>query len=191
LLRLERLAGVDRPPPETALPDPPGPETLALAGGAPPPGEVVLPVVPGYEVQERLGGGGMGTVYRARHVALDRLVALKLIRHDRMMPAMLERLRAEAQAVARLDHSHIVKVHEVGECRPTEDGPAVPYISLEFVSGDGLERRLKQQTLPPPEAARLVMLLARPCSTRTSAASSTATSSRTTSCWPHQPTSRP
>ncbi len=120
-----------------------------------------LPSVPGYEGLEFLGGGGMGIVYRARDVRLDRVVALKLVRAERLTPEMLARLQAEARAVARLDHPHIVKVHAVGECSLPEGGAAVPYIALEYVAGGSLEKRLARQVLPPAEAGRLVMLLAR------------------------------
>src|SRR5690348_1207037 len=89
--------------------------------------------VPGYVILEELGHGGMGVVYKARHIALDRDVALKMVlvgAHAR--PKELERFRAEAQAVARFQHPHIVQIHEVGEA----DG--LPYFSLEYVAGGSL-----------------------------------------------------
>jgi serine/threonine protein kinase len=114
------------------------------------------PVVPGYEVLGVLGGGGMGLVYRARHVRLGREVALKLVRAGRLSPMLLTRLLAEARAVAQLDHPHIVKVYEVGEYQPTGGGLAEPYIALELVAGGSLEQRLQGRRLWPAEAARLV-----------------------------------
>jgi serine/threonine protein kinase len=160
--RLDRLAGPDDTAADTCAPGEPSPSTAAVAGksthDARPWG---LPAVPGYEGIEYLGGGGMATVYRARHVRLGRQVALKLVRIEQLTSLMLARLQAEARAVAQLDHPHIVKVHEVGECRPADGGGAVPYIALEYVPGGSLQKRLSEQLPSPGESARLVMLLAR------------------------------
>jgi hypothetical protein len=113
------------------------------------------PAVPGYEVLGLLGHGGMGVVYRARHQALGRTVALKVIRAgDHAGPDELARFKAEAEAVARLSHPNIVQVYEVGE----SDG--LPFFALEYVEGDTLEGRLKAGSLPPREAARLIEALA-------------------------------
>src|ERR1051326_3421330 len=76
------------------------------------------PDVPGYEVLGILGRGGMGVVYQARHAALKRLVALKMIRAGVQAGAEeLARFRAEVEAVARLQHPNIVQIYEVGEHR--------------------------------------------------------------------------
>jgi hypothetical protein len=103
----------------------------------------------------------MGTVYRARHVPLNREVALKVVRAEKLTPTMLARLKVEARAVAQFDHPHIVKVYEVGECRFDNGDRPVPYVALEYVPGGSLQKRLARETLAPEEAARLVMLLAR------------------------------
>jgi serine/threonine protein kinase/DNA-binding beta-propeller fold protein YncE len=118
------------------------------------------PLIPGYEVLEELGRGGMGEVYRARDPRLDRVVALKVVRTERLSPALLARLEAEARAVAQLDHPHIVKVFEVGQCQAAEGGEPVPYIALEYFPGGSLEKRLGEEPLGWREAARLVQLLA-------------------------------
>jgi hypothetical protein len=112
-----------------------------------------LPQVPGYEVEAVLGWGGMGVVYKARHLALKRTVALKMLAAGHANPAERARLRAEAEAVARLQHPNIVQIHEIGEA----DGR--PFIALEYVAGGSLAERLAGQFLPPREAARLVVAL--------------------------------
>ncbi len=118
--------------------------------------EPPVPGVPGYEIEGVLGRGGMGVVYKARHLALKRNVALKMIlNRGHAGPRELARFRIEAEAVARLQHPNIVQIHEVGEA----DGH--PYCALEFVEGGNLARKIKGQPLPSRESARLVVALAR------------------------------
>jgi eukaryotic-like serine/threonine-protein kinase len=76
-------------------------------------GPSLPPVFDGYEMLGELGRGGMGIVYKARHLALNRLVALKLIRAGG--PGELARFRIEAEAAAQLQHPNIVQIHEVGQ----------------------------------------------------------------------------
>jgi eukaryotic-like serine/threonine-protein kinase len=131
----------------------PGLATLPDAGVTAPPANG-LPQVPGYEVEAVLGRGGMGVVYKARHLALKRTVALKMLAAGHPHPAERARFRAEAEAVARLQHPNIVQIHEVGEAADR------PFIALEFVAGGSLAERLAGQPLPPRDAARLVAALA-------------------------------
>ncbi len=112
--------------------------------------------VPGYEILAELGRGGMGVVYKARHIELNRLVALKMILAGvHVSPRELARFRSEAAAVAALQHPNIVQIYEVGE----HDGR--PYFSLEFVDGGNLGQRLTGAPLPPRWSAQLIERLAR------------------------------
>lgn len=114
------------------------------------------PTVAGYEIVAELGRGGMGVVYKARHVKFERLVALKMILAGAHGGAEhTERFLAEGRAVARLQNPHIVQIHEIGDI----DG--LPYFSLEYVDGGNLAARLKGAPPSDMEAARLVDLLAR------------------------------
>src|SRR5437588_3574646 len=87
-----------------------------------------LPSIPGYEIEGILGRGGMGVVYRARHIALKRTVALKMILAGAHAgPVERGRFRAEVETIARLQHPNIVQIHEVGE------SGGLPYCALEFL----------------------------------------------------------
>jgi WD40 repeat protein len=114
-----------------------------------------LPPIPGYEILEELGRGGMGVVYKARQVGLNRLVALKLLRWGPdSSPEERARFHAEAEAAARLQHPNVVQIYEVGE----QDGR--PFLSLEYLEGGSLARRLDGTPRPAREAAGLVLTLA-------------------------------
>src|SRR5262245_59379626 len=110
----------------------------------------------GYDFLGELGHGGMGVVYKARQVGLNRLVALKMIRAGAQASrSELARFKAEAEAVARLQHPNIVEIHEVG----VQQG--LPFFSLEFLEGGSLADRLRNGPLEPGLAAQLVEVLAR------------------------------
>lgn len=109
-----------------------------------------------YELIREIGHGGMGVVYQARQCSLDRQVAVKMIRGDRIS-SDLERQRflAEAQATARLDHPGIVPVYEVGEHNGS------PFFSMQLISGITLADRLAEGPLPQREAAKILAEVAR------------------------------
>src|ERR1700689_3555501 len=86
-----------------------------------------------YRLEMRIGEGGMGVVYRARHVLIDRIVAVKLIRPD---------LRGEARAANRVDHAHIIDIHDIGE---TEEGEL--YLVMEYLVGLSLSSELARGTM--------------------------------------------
>lgn len=115
-----------------------------------------LPTIPGYEILDELGRGGMGVVFRARQLALKRLVALKMIlAGSQAGPALVARFRREQEAVARLQHPHIVQIYEIGE------HAGQPFCALEYVDGGSLDRKLAGRPLPFQEGARLAEILAR------------------------------
>lgn len=114
-----------------------------------------LPTIPGYTLLGALGQGGMGVVYRAHQDSLHRVVALKMLSAGPgASGTLLARFHAEAEAVARLKHPHIVQIYEVGEAGGR------PFFSLEYVEGGSLADRLDGTPLVPDEAARLVATLA-------------------------------
>src|SRR5438105_4225481 len=101
-----------------------------------------------YELLEPIGRGGMGTVFKARHVGLNRLVALKRIRQGiRASDGERKRFLREAEAVARLQHPHIVTLYETGEAE------GQPYLAMEYVPGKTLAATISESPLPPRKAA--------------------------------------
>jgi tetratricopeptide (TPR) repeat protein len=121
--------------------------------GRPLPG---MPDVPGYDILRELGRGGMGVVYQARHHALQRTVALKMLLAGSHASAdERQRFRTEAEAVARLQHPGIVQIYEIG------DFQGLPYVALEYCGGGNLKSKLAGNSLPPAEAAHLVEQLTR------------------------------
>jgi peroxiredoxin/tetratricopeptide (TPR) repeat protein/tRNA A-37 threonylcarbamoyl transferase component Bud32 len=114
------------------------------------------PAVLGYEILGELGRGGMGVVYKARHLRLNRIVALKMILAGAHAGSKEhKRFRSEAEAVARLQHPNIVQIHEVGESEGR------PYFSLEYVDGGSLAQRLDGTPQAARQSAQLIEALAR------------------------------
>ena len=97
-----------------------------------------------YRLESRLGEGGMGVVYRARHVLIDRVIALKVIRPDLRGETHLRAwMLREARAANRVDHAHIVDIHDVGE---TEDGEL--YLVMEYLVGKSLSSEIAKGPMP-------------------------------------------
>jgi serine/threonine protein kinase len=107
--------------------------------GSMPAGPPAMPVIAGYEVLEEIGQGGMGIVYCARQLARDRIVALKVIRRERLAhPDIVQRFRREAQAAARLAHPNIVALYEADQAGDLH------YLAMEYVPGLTLQRLLER-----------------------------------------------
>jgi serine/threonine protein kinase len=109
-----------------------------------------------YRVSEALGHGGMGVVYKARQLGLDRFVAIKMLITGRYSDAgAIGRVRQEAEAISRLQHANIVQIHEIGE----HEGR--PFLVLEYVAAGSNLGQLRGKPLPSTVAARLVQALSR------------------------------
>ena len=110
----------------------------------------------GYEIYGELGRGGMGVVYLARKLALNRPCALKMIlAGPHAGSAAAARFRTEAEVVARLRHPGIVQIYHVGEAG------GLPFLELEYLPGGNLDRALDGTPRAPEKAARIVEVLAR------------------------------
>jgi hypothetical protein len=130
---------------------------FATGGSSPPTGdhvptpEELAPKFPGLVIESMLGRGGMGVVYRARHKALDREVALKVlperVAQDR---AFADRFQREARALAKLQHPNIVAVHDFGET----DG--LFWLVMEFVDGANIRQAMRAGQIGPKEALAIV-----------------------------------
>src|ERR1700731_915209 len=122
-----------------------GPSTLPRA----------FPEVEGYEILGVVREGGMGIVYKAWQVPVDRPVALKMIRAgEKATPRNIARFHREAQAIGQLQHPNIVQLYEHGEAEGR------PFFSMEYLEGGSLSDRFPDRPQPPRQAAQLAQVLA-------------------------------
>ncbi len=134
----EALAALDGPAAGGAAPEP-----ARATGGA--------DIVQGYRILDRLGRGGMGSVFRAHQASMNRIVALKILRRPLARDEQqVERLRREARFVGSLDHPNIVRGLDVGQSGPYH------YFAMEFVEGESLRDRLQRGPVPEAEALRII-----------------------------------
>lgn len=118
----------------------------------PPVPEELAANFPQLEILELLGRGGMGAVYKARQRGLDRIVALKILPPEvGRDPAFAERFEREARALAKLNHPHVVTIHDIGR---TADG--LYYFTMEYVDGVNLRHAIKTASLAPQDALAIV-----------------------------------
>jgi serine/threonine protein kinase len=153
-------------------------QTQASAAWSPPTPEELAPLFPELEILSLLGRGGMGAVYKARQKSLDRTVALKILPPALAAdPSFPQRFTHEAQALAKLNHPHIVTIHDFGtksgqwpgisgenEMQPPGSGPQslttadwpLPYFLMEFIDGPSLRQLMNARTLSPKEALAII-----------------------------------
>jgi serine/threonine-protein kinase len=105
-----------------------------------------------YRLEARIGEGGMGVVYRARHVLIDRVVAVKLIRPDLRGETHLRAwMLREARAANRVDHAHIIDIHDIGE---TDEGEL--YLVMEYLVGTPLSAEIARGQMPMQRAVDIL-----------------------------------
>jgi serine/threonine protein kinase len=112
----------------------------------------LAPLFPGLEIMEVVGHGGMGTIYKARQPQLDRVVALKILSPELGRdPAFAQRFSREAQALAKLNHTNIVRVFDFGQAG------GFFYLLMEYVDGVTLRALIGQKAIHAEEAQRIVI----------------------------------
>jgi eukaryotic-like serine/threonine-protein kinase len=108
-----------------------------------------------YRITEKIGAGGMGVVYRAGDMNLQREMALKFLPNEMASdPGARKRLVKEAQAASRLNHPNIATIYEVGEANGT------PFIAMELVNGESLKDVLRRGPLPPQRLLEIARQIA-------------------------------
>src|SRR5215831_17697131 len=117
------------------------------------PAPVIGRLVGRYRIEEKLGEGGMGVVYRAFDTQLNRPVALKLIRPDSAGSVARARLWREARAAAGLNHPHVCQVYEIGE----DNGEL--FLTMELLDGEALSNRLSRGPIPCSEALEITVAI--------------------------------
>ncbi|MFO0876195.1 MAG: serine/threonine-protein kinase [Gemmataceae bacterium] len=122
------------------------------------PGPVVRPSLPGYVLEEEVGQGGMGTVYRAREESLQREVAVKLLRDDRVDPGLRQRFVVEARITGQLQHPGIPAIHELGTL---PDGR--PFLAMKLVRGRTLQALLAERSEADHERGRFLAIFEQIC----------------------------
>ena len=104
-----------------------------------------------YRIVEQLGQGGMATVFKAYHAALDRYVAIKVLHAAfKEDPTFLARFQREARVVAKLEHPNIVPIYDYAEHKGS------PYLVMKFIEGETLKARLARGPLAPADTCRIV-----------------------------------
>src|SRR5262245_24130498 len=111
-------------------------------------------IVGHYEILQKIGEGGMGIVYKARDLRLDRIVALKMLSGERLDPVQRERLIREARTASALNHPNIVTIYEVDEA----DG--IQLVGMEYVSGKSLAQMIRPGGLPLEDVLRYAVQIA-------------------------------
>ncbi|MCB9874456.1 MAG: protein kinase [Planctomycetaceae bacterium] len=138
------------------LGDPPVTEARVKKGFVPPKPKDLADRFPQFEILDLLGYGGMGAVYKAKQKSLDRFVALKIIKPDAADdPGFAERFAREARALARLNHSAIVGVHDFGETHELR-GEKLFYFVMEYVDGTNLRQLIESKELSPHQALQII-----------------------------------
>lgn len=108
-----------------------------------------------YEILEKIGEGGMGTVYKARDLDLDRIVALKFLKQKQLTDeSELKRFRQEARTAASLDHPNICTVYEIGHAEDTT------FIAMAYLEGTGIDERIRSGPLPLKQAVEIATQIA-------------------------------